>query len=292
MTRTGFLRVSAFLLGLLLTLSINYHSFYTDFNLVPGDRGDTWLVVFTLEHWFNVFSGREAFYALNMFYPDRLALAYADGLLLFALPYALFRLSGLDYFTSYQLLFVFMTAFGYATCLLLLRKALRLDLAFSILGAVLLTSLNSMQFQAEIGKLLGFYFYPALIGLLYVYASTRNKSSWKASLSLACFATVLGLLFFTSYYPAWFFLFTLFLFGGVQFAAGSIRHGFGATLRTWVGFCRENWLQLLVSLGILIVSLIPFGRTYAPSCCPIQTEVSAWCLISHRHRGILSMSQT
>ena len=86
--RASALRYATVLLGLLLALVINHHWFYPDFNLVPGDRGDTRLVIFTLEHWFSAFKGQEPMLVLNMFYPDRVALGYADGLFLFALPYA------------------------------------------------------------------------------------------------------------------------------------------------------------------------------------------------------------
>jgi hypothetical protein len=264
MSRGAVARSLTALFGLVVSLSINFHSFIADFNLVPGDRGDARLVIFTLEHWFKVFQGREAFYVLQMFYPDRLALGYADGLFLFSFPYAIFRVVGLDYFTSYQLLFVFMTMLGYATCLWLLQRALRLDLPFAALGAILLTSLNSVQFQAEIGKLLAFYFYPILLGLLYIYSRIRKRSGWQAWLSLNLFVGLLGLLFFTSYYPAWFFLFTLLLFAVVRFAVSWLSRGIRATVAGVVGFTRASWLQLLVSTTVLIISLIPFGLTYAP----------------------------
>jgi hypothetical protein len=80
--------------GLLVSLWINYHWYLPDFNMVAGDRGDTRLVVFTLEHWFRAFQGLEPFLRLQMFYPDPNALAYADGLFLFGLPYAALRAIG------------------------------------------------------------------------------------------------------------------------------------------------------------------------------------------------------
>ncbi len=263
-SRAAITRYVAVLFGFLITGWINYHSFVMNFRLVPGDLGDTRLVIFTLEHWLKVFLGREPFYVLQMFYPDKLALGYADGLFLFSLPYGLFRLLGLDYFTSYQLLFVFMTAFGYATCTWLLHRALRLDLGFAVLGAVLLTSLNSVQYQAEIGKLLGFYLYPALLGLLYFYIVTPDRSSWRAWLSLDLFAAGLGLLFFTSYYPAWFFLFTLIVFSIMALGALCIRQGLRSTLLAVCKFVRANGLQLGIAVAVLVVALIPFGVTYGP----------------------------
>src|SRR5512143_594050 len=151
------------LLGLLITLFISYHSYLTDFNLVPGDRGDTRLMVFTLEHWWNVLQGREAFFALNMFYPDPHALSYADGLFLFAPPYCLLRLLGANPFASYQLFLVSMTALGFLGWVWLLRRGLGVRLSFAVLGGVLLSSMNALQYQVDIGKLVGFHLYPWLL---------------------------------------------------------------------------------------------------------------------------------
>ncbi|MFH1185502.1 MAG: hypothetical protein V1755_10760 [Chloroflexota bacterium] len=258
------LRMLAILGGLLLSLFINYHSYLTDFNLVPGDRGDTRLLVFTLEHWFGVFTGQEAFYALHMFYPDSLPLAYADGLFLLGLPYSAFRLLGLDYFTSYQLLLAFMTALGYCAWVALLRRALGLEAGAAVLGAILLASLNSLQFQADIGKLTAIHLFPVLIGLLWVFARADGTTGWRATLSLMGFAGGLGLLFFTSYYPAWFFLFTLGLLGLVTFVASMVLEDPRIGLRKVGDLLAARGWQVALALTIFGVSLIPFFATYAP----------------------------
>ncbi|MFN2121281.1 MAG: hypothetical protein ACK2T0_12915 [Anaerolineales bacterium] len=263
-TSAAFLGISSVVAGLLLALLINHHWLYPDFRLLPGDRGDTRLVIFTLEHWVSVLKGREPFYVLGMFYPDQHALGYADGLFLFAIPYALFRFLGWDYFTSYQLLFVAMTALGYFAWLLLLRRALRLQLGFAILGATLLTCLNALQVQAQIGKLSAFYAYPVLLGLLVVWHRSRDKRSWKAWTSILLFAILLGLLFFTSYYPAWFFAFTALLYAVVAATASSARRGVQATWKSILRFLASNRWQLLAGAGALLLSLIPFAITYAP----------------------------
>lgn len=252
------------LFGLVLTLLINYHQFFLNFNLAPGTKGDSRLVIFILEHWLNVFRGQEAFFRLNMFYPDGLALGYADGLFLFAFPYMLFRAVGLDYFTSYQLLLVFMTTAGFAAWMLVLRKALKLSLYFSVLGSVLLTCLNSMQVQLPIGKLVGFYLCPLLIYLLYGYLSTPDKNTWRAWAGILTFSLILGLFFFTSYYPAWFFLFTLLLFGFLYFLASLPRDGFRISFGKITGVIRVNLLQISTALLAFLASLTPFLITYTP----------------------------
>jgi len=254
----------ALLGGLLLSFFINYHSYLANFNLVPGDRGDTRLLVFTLEHWFNVFRGQEAFYSLRMFYPDALPLAYSDGLFLFAFPYSIFRLLGRDYFTSYQLLLPVMTGLGYLAWIVLLRRALGLAPGAAILGAIMLTSLNSLQLQADIGQLKAIHIYPVLIGLLWVFGTAEERTGCKATLSLAGFGAGLGLLFYTSYYPAWFFLFALGLFGVVGLVAGIVVEGPGKVLGRLRGFLAGSWRQLAAALAAFGICLIPFIVTYAP----------------------------
>lgn len=264
MTKSRWASWAAVAGGLLLTLFINYHSYLANFNLVPGDRGDTRLVVFTLEHWFSALGGHEAPLQLNMFYPDRLALGFADGLVLFGVPYAVFRLAGTDYFTSYQLTLVVLSAFGYAMYLLPLHRVLKLRLGLAVVGAVLLTSLNSMQLQIDIGKLLAFYFWPLLILLLYWYATQPDHATVKARAFLPGFSVLLGLLFLTSYYPAWYFVFSLILFGVVYFGVSTLGLGFRqAARRTWVWVAARR-LDLAMSVIVFIVALIPFGLTYAP----------------------------
>ncbi len=264
MTKSRLLGVAAIAGGLLLTLFINYHSYLADFNLVPGDQGDTRLVVFTLEHWFSALKGHEAALELNMFYPDKLALGYADGLFLFAIPYVGFRGLGLDYFTSYQLVLVVLTILGYGMYMRLLGTALKLDLFFAVIGSTLLTSLNSLQLQVDIGKLLAFHFWPALILLLCGYESSRGESRWPARLKLAGFSVLLGLLFFTSYYPAWYFVFTGVLFGLVYFVSTAGRWGLRAVVGRVLTFARTRKIDLAIALAVLIVALIPFWLTYAP----------------------------
>jgi hypothetical protein len=284
--------ISAVVAGLALALLINHHWLYPDFRLLPGDRGDTRLVIFTLEHWVGVFKGQEPFYLLGMFYPDKNALGYADGLFLFAFPYILFRLLGFDYFTSYQLLFVGMTAFGYCAWVLLLRKALRVEMGIAALGAMLLTSLNALQVQAQIGKLSAFYAYPVLLGLLVLWYRSRDKGSWRAWVSILLFSILLGLLFFTSYYPAWFFVFTALLFAMTAVAASMAGRGGQATWVSSVRFLASHRWQLMAAAIALFVSLIPFAITYAPLVAANATRGFSLVLeFTPRPRDLLNVSR-
>jgi hypothetical protein len=146
----------------------------------------------------------------------------------------------------------------------LLRRALNLHAGFAILGGVLLSSLNALQFQADIGKLTAVHFYPVLILLLWTSLNTHANSGWKSILPLAGFAAGLGLLFFTSYYPAWFFLLTLGIFGLVALAAKIMAEGPRAALDKVGSRLAELRWQVIAALAVFGVSLLPLIRTYAP----------------------------
>jgi hypothetical protein len=220
-------------------------------------------LVFVLEHWFQVFHGHQAPFQLLMFYPDKLALGYSDALFLLAIPYSLFRLVGFDYFSSYKLLFFFMTSVGYFGAHLMLSKVFKCTLYFSLTGAVLLTFLNSLHVhQAGHGQLLSFYFYPILVYLLYTFFAAENKRGVSAWVSIMTFSILLGLIFFTSYYPAWFFAFSLIIFSLLYVIVGFCSNAL--TFRKLLSLWKESRSPLLGALIVFVATLTPFFLTYLP----------------------------
>lgn len=252
------------MMGLLGSLYINYNQMlFSHFVSVPGDIGDSRLIIYLLNHWYNVFCGDNSFFSLNYFYPDKLVLGYSDALFLLGIFYSFFRLFGFDYFASLQLLFIFMTIVAYLTSYFVLRRLLKLDLFFSILGSILLVSLNAMQLQVGHAQLLGFYFYPTLIILLWLYINA-DKNKLKSWLCLGGFSLLLGGVYFTSYYPAWLFLFTLILFAIVYLMLSLFNTSFKELFSNIITFIINNKFQLLYGILLFFVALIPFLITYLP----------------------------
>ncbi|HET6846025.1 MAG TPA: hypothetical protein VFH29_04280 [Anaerolineales bacterium] len=255
---------SAVMAGLFLSLWINFHWYLTDFNLVPGDRGDSRLMVFVLEHWFRVFRGLEPFFRLRMFYPDPNALAYADGLFLFGLPYAAFRQAGLDYFTSYQLVQALLSAVGYVAWACLLRKVLKLPVGLAILGGILLCSMNALQRHADIGKLTALNLVPILLLWLWSYIAGEEHGGEQSPWGLVGFAVGMGLLFYTSYYVAWLLLFALVILGVLTLTAHAAAAGIVPTVNMMRAYGARRWWHVLLALLAFILALTPFLITYAP----------------------------
>lgn len=252
--------------GLVLALFTTCHPMIiSHFNMIPGDIGDSRFIVAILNHWYNVFLGKEAFFKLNFFYPDRLALGFSEAFFGFGVIYSFFRMLGCNYFTSFELLYFFVISIGYCFILLILRKILRLNWFFSIVGAIFFVSLNAIQNQFGHAQLLGFYFYPLLVCLIYLYVHAKNTGSEALSwLYIILFSILTGLFFFTSYYTAWFFVFTIVL---VAFSY-IILHFFNQSAKTvlsrWYLFGKSNYLQIGVGLLVFIISLTPFLITYLP----------------------------
>ena len=90
----------ALLLGALATWLLHRHQFASGFDLFPGPRGDTRLIAYLCEHWYQVLHGKAQLLSPSMFYPVEGTLGYSDTLLLFALPYSGLRAAGLDVFDA------------------------------------------------------------------------------------------------------------------------------------------------------------------------------------------------
>jgi hypothetical protein len=254
------------LIGLTFAVLFTLHPMIvSNFELMPGNIGDERFVIYILNHWYNVFSGSEQFFRLNFFYPDKLVLGYSDSFFLFGIIYSIFRLIGCDYFLSLQLLYVFLISVGYISSYFMFRNVFKVNLFFSLVGSVLFVSLNSIQNQFGHAQLLGFYFYPVLVLLLYLYFQSAHKKSKISSwLYLSSFSIFLGLFFFTSYYPAWFFVITCFLYLCVYLLLQWKSKFIKECITEWYFFIKSNVFQLIVCILILFVSLIPFFVTYIP----------------------------
>jgi hypothetical protein len=124
--------------------------------------------------------------------------------------------------------------------------------------------MNSIQFQADNGQLRAVLLCPLLALLLWGFAGSAERTSWRATLCLMAFGGGLALLFFTSYYAAWFFLFALVMFGFLALLAECILESPATALRHLTGFVRACRWQLIAGSAAFAVGLTPFVMTYAP----------------------------
>ncbi len=90
----------ALVIGALGIALVYRHQFSSGFDLFRGPRGDTRLIAYLCEHWYQALQGRAALLSPAMFYPAKGTLGYSDVLLLFVPPYSLLRGLGYDIFTA------------------------------------------------------------------------------------------------------------------------------------------------------------------------------------------------
>lgn len=254
------------MIGALFCIGFNYNVMFTsNFVRVPGDIGDERLIIYILNHWYNVFLGKEHFFRLNSFYPDKMTMGYSDALFLFGIIYSFFRKIGFDYFSSLQIMYIYVTVFGYLSSFLLFKNFLKTNIFFSVFGSILIVSLNAIQNQFGHAQLLWFIFYPSLIYLIffYIYSLKRNHRiiSW---ICISSFSVIVGLSFFTSYYPAWFFLFTSILYLTIYIILQSNKFNCLPCIHNYLNFAKKNYLQLFIGGCLFIIALIPFMINYIP----------------------------
>jgi hypothetical protein len=87
-------------IGLYLLISTYFGG---DLTLIPGDLADTRFNIFILEHCHQFFTGTvDSFWNAGFMYPEKEAISLSDNLMGSAPIYSVFRLTGLDVYTSFQ----------------------------------------------------------------------------------------------------------------------------------------------------------------------------------------------
>lgn len=242
------------------------HTLLSGGDALPGDRGDTRLLIVICEHWFRVITGRDPWLSPNFFHPVEGVLGYSDALLLYAPPYATFRLIGVDMFSAFQLTLTVVHIIGFAGTVVLLRRCIGLPSWVCAVGGVLFLSLNGAYVAASHShsQLLSIWFIPILGIAMAAYVKATDPRQWQGWLAGSVFASFFSVLCYTSFYTGWFF----FLFGMVSCAIGA--SGFIAlsggrhALVSTISFLRSRMLQLGFFVVIGLVSFLPFWLTYLP----------------------------
>lgn len=91
-----------------------------DLSLLPGDLGDTRFNLFILEHCHQFFTGTvDEFWNAGFMYPEPEVISLSDNLLGSAPLYSVFRVGGLDIFSSFQLWAITLAVLNYTSAYLL-----------------------------------------------------------------------------------------------------------------------------------------------------------------------------
>lgn len=245
-------------LGLLGLWQFHNVEFYSNFDLVPGGRGDNRLVTALLEYFYKALQGTGHFLSPAFYYPAQGTLGYADVFLSYAVPYSFLRDIGLDIFTSYQVCGLLFTVLNYACAFLLLYKGLELSVAASSLGAFLF-AFNAPKFnQISHPQLQCLFLLPLVVWLVAVWF---KNSAWlskrQAFELLAGAALLIHIQLLSAFYFTWFFLLWAALFLALS-------AGYKPTRDALINLWKQQWAPLLGGVLVFALGFIPFLYIYLP----------------------------
>jgi hypothetical protein len=236
---------------------------FSRFDLLLGDVGDARFNGVILEHWWQVFQGIAPWLSPPFFFPVQGVLGYSDAGFLNALAYACLRFTGIDSFTSYQIVLFALVMVGWIGTILFFRYCLKLGKFATVVGAIIFIFPNSMAVSIQHTQLWAICFIPYLAIGLYL-SFQKNKKKKPIGISAGIFVAIaIPAIFYTGYYIGWFSIFYLFLLLGV--ACGWCAMHLGARV-VWLRFLwnREVWRKVWRYFTLSAICFIPFLLTYVP----------------------------
>jgi hypothetical protein len=228
----------------------------TRLDRIAGNFGDNRFYIFILEHWYRVYRGLERWNDPQFFYPARGVLGYAETMFLGSFPYALFRSLACDPYVSFELTLIFGTLCGYVGMIFLLRRLLKARETLSIAGAALFSLSNVSHLWMLSAQTYAVMLLPCLLVLLLQLADDAPKARQRRRRNAFAFCALFSLLFFSTFYVAYFFSLLLFL-----------------TLAFYVLLAPEtSWRAAIPRPSVamaccagLALGFIPFYLTYRPA---------------------------
>ncbi len=233
----------------------------SSFDLIFGDRGDARMIVYLHEHLFQSLLGNATFLSPAFFYPQANVLGFTDAFLLDAMPYAVLRAFGCDPFLSIQIEFIALSLSCFMASLVICARYLKVRPVISLCAAALITFPNNLLYKTAIGHIVFFalYYVPIIVVLVLWGLETFPRPTVWSHVRVGAAAALLGLLFATSYYIGWMFVFTALI--AACATAVILRSSLTIAIR-------EN-IRPICTLGVvaffaLCLAIIPFAIIYVP----------------------------
>jgi len=230
------------------------------FTKLQGNDGDTRLEAYLCEHWFRVLHGQDSWRSPIFFYPVKDLLGWSDGYVLYQVFYAPLRLLGCDPFVALQGTVILLSLVGFVSFVVFVRTAFGAGRVVAGIGGLIFTFANSLILHAGFTQLNGVYIVPLI---LVVGLQSRRAASTRPLRSVvlgALFGILWALLFFTTYYVAWFSTLAAGIAVAVLFVAGPRRFVSQAgSARQWM------WRPVGAAVVAFGLGIIPFLMTYLPA---------------------------
>jgi hypothetical protein len=260
-----------FALATILTCAAVLGVFFRDFfashfNLIAGDIGDNRFCIAIFEHWRAVAQGRAGMTSPNFFWPQPHVLGYSEAMFLLALPYSMARSLGLDRYISFELTLLVIKTLGFVGMLWLLVSFVKLSKPVALIGAVLFTMSNAYYVSVGHAHLMIVALVPLLCALALAYwREQKMDRTVRALLCVSAAAILLGALFFTSFYIAWF---TALVGATLTVSVFAIRFRQDRRWPTGAELAKSvsvHWIGLVLGIAFFALTMVPFIITYLPT---------------------------
>jgi len=245
-------------------------------NKLFGDSGDGRFTNLIVEHWFDVFSGKQAIRDLPIFYPVEKTLGYSDALFGYALPYSIFRFFGIDMFSSYKFTLILLHILGSLCLFYLLKQKFRFGFAVSAIATIICAYANSYSIKSIHTQLFFFSAVPCLVICIMTFFDKYplgNKRIIYGILSLFWVCLIL----MSSYYVGFFILFFIIIML-IVYIIIHYKHKDNLIYQI-IRFIRENPKEFILYFLVGLVFIAPFFWIYFPVLL-IYTEGFNWEAVS------------
>ncbi len=253
--------------GLIFLLLVFYEVFYFrkafGGGQIIGFSWDTVLIDLILEHWHNVFSGKEAILTLRSFWPAVGSLGYSDALVVPGMIYSILRIVMKDSFGAYDLALILLHFSGIFFLYASLRR-LGCSRKISLLGLFL--SLWACTFT-HLSYHTQFFSVALLPAVIYMFLrfQQNGEGGFRKRLPYGIGATIFyGLTWLTAFYTAWFFSVFLGLLL-VIYAVVKIKKEHDTWKGQFTAFLKGHAGEMLMYGVMQVVWLVPFLVLYLPA---------------------------
>ncbi len=190
----------------MLSLAVFFREFvFSGFNSIQIRGGDSDIGYYTQEHWYRWLSGSADWRSPALFYPAKGTLGYTDAQFLYLPPYALFRWMGADMFVALQLVAMVLASIGFFSMYLLLRRHLKVRTLLAAAASVAFAFSNALTLKQFHINTMGIELAPLIVLLAAECVAAMRARRRIRSVAFATASGLLwALLFFTSFYMAWF----------------------------------------------------------------------------------------
>lgn len=258
-----------------------FRNIITNDNLI-GSNGDARYIDLILEHYYRWLHGQERFTDLSCFYPVTNTISYSDMLLALAIPFCILRAMGASMFMANKWGLIGLHLLGTASTVYFLDRKMKLRPSATVIGAIVFCYANSLSVKSWHNQMLAVCLYPLMFIFLWSFFEHRDGLKQKRIPAGLGAISVLALVFYTSFYNAYFLLiYAAFTVGAYCIALK--RRGGKVWAPVW-SFIKAKPLELLLYVVFGVGIMIPFLMIYLPTLLssggwdwdPVHSMLPTW----------------